>query len=57
MLRNSIQLKIESMTKKQNQEEKEVITNKPKKLDTALLNKMSKKGTTINPVVKRKNKK
>ena len=27
MLRNSIQLKIESMTKKQNQEEKEVITN------------------------------
>ena len=33
MLRNSIQLKIESMTKKQHQEEKEVITNKPKKLD------------------------
>ena len=32
MLRNSIQLKIESMTKKQHQEEKEVITNKPKKL-------------------------
>ena len=53
MLRNSIQLKIESMTKKQNQEEKEVITNKPKKLDTALLNKMSKKGTTTNPIVKR----
>ena len=53
MLRNSIQLKIESMTKKQNQEEKEIVTNKPKKLDTALLNKMSKKGTTTNPVVKR----
>ena len=54
MLRNSIQLKIESMTKKQHQEEKEVITNKPKKLDSALLNKMSKFGTTsTNTVVKR----
>ena len=53
MIRNSIQLKVESMTKKQNQEEKDVVTNKPKKLDTALLNKMSKKGTTTNAVVKK----
>ena len=53
MIRNSIQLKVESMTKKQNQEEKDVVTNKPKKLDTALLNKMSKKGTTTNIVVKK----
>jgi len=50
MSKNSIQSKIESITKPQRQE---VIINKPKKLDSSILDKIEKKGTINNPMLKR----
>ena len=50
MSKNSIQSKIESFTKIQRQE---VIVNKPGKLDSALLDKMEKKGTVNTPIIKK----
>ena len=50
MSKNSIQSKIESITKPQS---KEIIVNKPRKLDSSILDKIEKKGTIINPILKR----
>ena len=50
MSKNSIQSKIESITKPQKQE---VIITKPKKLDSSILDKIEKKGTVNNPMLKR----
>ena len=50
MSKSSIQSKIESITKPQKQE---VIITKPKKLDSSILDKIEKKGTVNNPMLKR----
>ena len=50
MSKNSIQSKIESITKIQSQK---VVINKPKKLDSSILNKIEKKGAITSSVVKR----
>ena len=50
MSKNSIQSKIESITRPQRQE---IIINKPKKLDSSILNKIEKKGVVNNPMIKR----